>query len=204
VRVAVVSDDRLFADALVHMLASGDATVVIDDAREADVALLDSRIERAFACCSELANEHEPSVIFVGAPEDDDWAYAALESGARGVLPKSASGEDLMMAVRGVHAGLIWARRRVLAARIDHLTGVTIQRRSAELLLERELSAREREVFRFAAAGLGNKEVAARLRISEATVKVHLTHIFQKLGVRGRAELAAAYHRVMLPAASTT
>ena len=57
-----------------------------------------------------------------------------------------------------------------------------------------------REVFRYAAAGLGNKEVAGRLAISEATVKVHLTHIFQKLGVRGRAELAAAFHGVISPA----
>ena len=53
------------------------------------------------------------------------------------------------------------------------------------------------ESLRYAAAGLGNKEVASRLSISEATVKVHLTHIFQKLGLRGRGELAAAYHGLL-------
>ena len=63
--------------------------------------------------------------------------------------------------------------------------------------MERGLSEREREVMRLAAEGMGNREMADRLAISQATVKVHLGHIFQKLGVRGRAELAAAYHGVI-------
>lgn len=49
-------------------------------------------------------------------------------------------------------------------------------------------------MFHHAAMGAGNKQVAKQLAISESTVKVHLTHIFQKLGVSGRAQLAAAYH----------
>lgn len=198
--VAVVSDDRLFADGLMHIIAADDSAVVVESAIDADVALVDGRTDRAFAYCAELVGEYGPSVVFVAAPDDDDWASAALDSGARGILVKSSSADDLMTAIRAVYAGLIWARRRVLAARIDYLTGATVQRRSAELVLERRLSAREREVFRYAAAGLGNKELAGRLAISEATVKVHLTHIFQKLGLRGRAELAAAFHGVISPA----
>jgi DNA-binding CsgD family transcriptional regulator len=54
-----------------------------------------------------------------------------------------------------------------------------------------------REVFQHAATGKGNKELAVALAVSEATVKVHLTRIFQKLGLRGRAELAAAYHGLL-------
>jgi len=57
-----------------------------------------------------------------------------------------------------------------------------------------QLSRREREIFRHAASGLANKELATQFAIEEATVKAHLTRIFQKLGVRGRAELAAVYH----------
>ena len=198
--MAVVSDDRLFTDGLNHIISADDTAVVVDSAIDADIALVDSRTDRAFAYCVELVGEYSPSVIFVAAPDDDDWASAALDAGARGILVKSSSAGDMMMAVHAVNAGLIWARRRVLAARIDYLTGATVQRRSTELILERRLSARECEVFRYAAAGLGNKEVAGRLAISEATVKVHLTHIFQKLGVRGRAELAAAFHGVISPA----
>ena len=195
VHVAIVSDDRLFVDGLTRIIAADDSMVVVESALDADVALVDSRADGAFAQCAQ-----SPSVIFIAAPDDDDWASAALDAGARGVLMKTSTADDLMMAVRAVYAGLIWARRRVLAARIDYLTGTTVQRRSAELILERRLSAREREVFRYAAAGLGNKELAGRLAISEATVKVHLTHIFQKLGVRGRGELAAAFHGVISPA----
>ncbi len=62
---------------------------------------------------------------------------------------------------------------------------------------DERLSGREREVYRHTAAGLSNKELADRLSISEATVKVHLTHIFRKLGVRSRGELAAAYFGII-------
>ena len=63
-----------------------------------------------------------------------------------------------------------------------------------------------REIFLLAATGLANKELASRFAIGEATVKAHLTRIFQKLGVRGRAELAAVYHGVvpMRPPRPTT
>ena len=79
---------------------------------------------------------------------------------------------------------------------IRHLVTTTVSRRVGAATLDRQLSRREREIFRQAASGLANKEVASRLAIGEATVKAHLTHIFQKLGVRGRAELAALYHGV--------
>jgi DNA-binding CsgD family transcriptional regulator len=61
-------------------------------------------------------------------------------------------------------------------------------------VVDARLSRREREVLRHAATGISNKELAARLDISEATVKVHLTRIFQKLGISSRAALAATYH----------
>ena len=61
------------------------------------------------------------------------------------------------------------------------------------------LSKRESEIFRHAAAGLSNKELADRLAISQATVKAHLTRIFQKLGLRRRTGLAAAYHGLIPP-----
>jgi DNA-binding CsgD family transcriptional regulator len=60
------------------------------------------------------------------------------------------------------------------------------------------------EVFRQAAAGLSNKEVAARLTISQATVKAHLSRIFQKLGLRRRSELVATYHGLVPPAPNRT
>ena len=86
--------------------------------------------------------------------------------------------------------------RTTLADCIRHLVTTSLSRNADAVSLDRTLSRREREIFHHAATGLGNRELAARLAIGEATVKAHLTKIFQKLGVRGRAELAAVYHGV--------
>jgi DNA-binding NarL/FixJ family response regulator len=110
------------------------------------------------------------------------------------LLGKSARPEQLLQALRVVHDGGMWAPRQVMAECIERLTRTSAADRSAEPNLARQLSFREREVFRLAATGLSNKEVADRLDISGATVKAHLTQIFQKLGVSGRAQLAAVYH----------
>jgi len=210
-RVAVLTDDRLFCAGLLRILeteaaftvvghASGDALRPAPGASGPDVLLLDSRMEGALGVGAALKRDGGPMVIFVAAPEEDSWAPEALGAGARGILPKSAGAEDLVKAIHVVHQGLIWARRRVIVAWLDRLTGAPASRRGGGgPVLEERLSSREREVFRHAAAGLGNRELAHRLAISQATVKVHLTRIFQKLGLRGRGELAAAYHGVIAP-----
>ena len=192
VRVRVVSDDRLFADGLIRILST-DPQFAIDEAR-ATVLLLDSRMSDALSLCTSLRREEAVFVLLVAAPTDDAWASCALEAGARGLLHKSAQADDMFRAIRVVSDGLIWAPRRVMSARLDLLSSIRVVRTPS--LLEERLSIREREVFHHAALGLGNKEVADRLAISEATVKVHLTHIFQKLGLHGRGQLAAAYHGI--------
>lgn len=195
--VAVVSDDRLFAEGLLRLVDAVPAFEVVDyravDERRPHVLLVDSRVDRALELCGTVAREDRIFALLVATSDDDAFACDALASGARGVLPKSASGEDLINAIRVVAAGEFWARRRVLATVIERLSGVTPPP-PPQIALEKQLSDREREVFRHAATGLGNKELAGRLAISESTVKVHLTHIFQKLGVSGRAELVAAFH----------
>ena len=131
--------------------------------------------------------------------DDEAWAVEALVAGARGVLSRDARSEELIKAIRLVHEGQIWARRQTIEAWAERIiVGAPGAVRIAAL--EQGLSSREKEVLRHAATGLSNKELAERLAISEATVKVHLTHIFQKLGVRGRAELAAVYHGLLMSA----
>ena len=210
--VAVLTDDRLFAEGLLRMLSSDRSflAIGIDDSTgfpralrtpRADILLLDSRMKGALALCSAFGRDGGPAVILVAAIDDDVWATKALEAGARGILPRESRRKDMVLAIRAVCRGEIWAKRRVLAARIDQLTGV---KGTAEMLLTERLSLRETEVFRHAATGLCNKELADRLAISQATVKVHLTHIFQKLGVQSRAELAAAYHGIIVTAGTST
>jgi DNA-binding NarL/FixJ family response regulator len=100
---------------------------------------------------------------------------------------------DVVRAIAAVNEGRVWAPRHVVVdAWLRQRRGSVPDLRAA--LVEKRLSARECEVVRYVAAGLSNKELADRLAISTATVKAHLTHIFQKLGVQGRGELTAVYH----------
>lgn len=208
VRIALLSDDRLYCDGILRLLdAEPSFTVVaLDDQRRRsphwasgfNVVLIDSAFERAFALCGEI--DPGAGAILIAAPADPEWCRGALCAGASGVLPRHAGAAELVQAVRVVHEGSIWAPRRVMATCIRHLVAHAGSGHESDARLEQNLSRREREIFRHAATGLANKELASRFDIGEATVKAHLTHIFHKLGVRGRAELAAVYHRVVAPA----
>jgi DNA-binding NarL/FixJ family response regulator len=205
VRIILLSDDRLFCDGIARILHTDDVLdVAVYDtlanleaagpAARADVLLLDSRIEGAITIAG--GGRFASASLLIAAPNDSGWCREALCAGISGVLPKNAGEDTLLQAVRAIADGSIWAPRRVMAECIRHLVTTTVSRRDGAAMLDRKLSRRERDVFRHAASGLGNKELAARLAIGEATVKAHLTRIFQKLGVRGRAELAAVYHGV--------
>ncbi len=121
----------------------------------------------------------------------------ALQSGASGVLAKDSAAELLFKSIDAVMAGQCWigderASRGVAASvrRLDHA------RRHA---LGFGLTRRELDIIRAVLDGDTNREIAARLSISENTVKRHLMHIFNKMGVSSRVELAlfAAHHRLL-------
>jgi DNA-binding NarL/FixJ family response regulator len=163
-----------------------------------DVLLIDSRLGNALAICADLGHHAALSVIFIDVPRDGGFAAEALTAGARGLVFEDEAPVEVLRAIRMVHLGGVWAPRNAVVAALRTSTHGERERRAAaaRTLLER-LSPREVEVMRYAAAGLATKELAERLSISRSTVKVHLTHIFQKLGVQGRVELAAAYHRAL-------
>jgi two-component system, NarL family, nitrate/nitrite response regulator NarL len=214
VRIAVLSDDRLFADGLVRIVQADDGIAVASASEGRNglltalshnphILIIDSRLTNATDLCARASGALRrktsgPSVVFVAAPEDDNWAIDALIAGARGILGKRAAPGDLHKALRVVVEGQIWSSRRILAASLERLIApASPAPRAVAADLHSLLSDREREVFPLAATGMGNKELAGALSISEATVKVHLTRIFQKLGLRGRGELAAAYHGLL-------
>ena len=203
--LAILSDDRIFVDGLASFLSeqpdlavttysNARELTIAQVGREHDIVLVDARDETVWGHGRAIPDG--AVVIFIGATEDDAWATMALTAGARGILTRSAGRDDLVNAIRTVHAGGIWARRRWLNACVLHVVGASKHLLAAQDAVDRRLSRREREVLQHAATGVGNKELADRLSISEATVKVHLTRIFQKLGVPGRAALAAAYHQM--------
>jgi len=162
-----------------------------------DVLVIDSRVSGALATCSELS-QGSLSVIFVDVPREGPFASEALTAGARGLVFVDEPPLNLVRAIHMVHLGGVWAPRITVLAALRTASHVERDRRQAvaHSILDR-LSPREVEVMRYAATGLGNREVAERLSISRSTVKAHLTHIFQKLGIQGRVELAAAYHSLL-------
>src|SRR5262249_7951457 len=162
--------DRLLREGVISILAENSPVTVVGQhdrctfgaelrASRPAILLLDSRIDGALALCAALKAEGSPAVIFIAAPEDDSFAVHALDAGARGILVKAVSSADLMKAIRVVSQGEIWARRQVIAARMEHLAART-SRPAGESLAQDLLSGREREVLLHAATGLSNKELA--------------------------------------------
>jgi len=203
-RIAVVGPDRAAGERVVRRLHKDlecIASVVPSGHRFAvrsarpQLFVIDYRTSGALALCSKVAGEGA-LVVVINLPKDQPSAVNALAAGARGVVCRGAGVDQIVGAVRTVRDGKLWAPRDAVAATWAKIKEEVSAGRAARAALVERLSRREQEVLRQTAAGLANKEVAARLAISEATVKVHLTHIFQKLGVRGRGELVAAYYGV--------
>jgi len=118
-------------------------------------------------------------IIVFTARESEEHIYQAVQSGARGYLLKSALLEEILECIRTVVRGQSW-----------------IPRQMGELLAKRmaapELTKRERDVLAAMAQGKSNREIGNMLQLSEGTVKVHVTHILEKLKVNGRTEALAA------------
>lgn len=125
-------------------------------------------------------------VLALSDSADDSRVLAALQAGARGCLPKTAAGPELLETARRVAAGETILGAAITAALLDQLRDDT----PAEAL-----TPRETEVLTHVAAGLTNKAIALRLGISEHTVKFHLGAAMSKLGAASRAEAVAVAMR---------
>jgi DNA-binding NarL/FixJ family response regulator len=112
-------------------------------------------------------------------------AIQAFDSTLRGVLPASASEREIQIAVEAAAEGLLVLHPEVLA---HAATSSSFSFHNSGSSFELHISPRENEILNLLAAGLGNKEIARQLKISEHTVKFHVTSIFNKLNVSSRAE----------------
>ncbi len=122
-------------------------------------------------------------VLLLAVEEREEFLYEALRAGADGYLLKDVAPEELAQSIRAVARGKVSVQQQ-LASRL--LSRVGKQGRSGYPY--ETLTAREREVMQLLARGLRNKEIAARLTVSERTVNFHLANIYQKLNVSGRTE----------------
>ena len=127
-----------------------------------------------------------PAIVLLTAKDSASWTEQAIRSGgARAVLSQDSSAEEIIAAVYAAALGFAVVR----AERVEAATQANaIPPQRANEPPPQALSPREREVLGMLAEGLGNKEVAWRLKISEHTVKFHINSIFQKLNASSRTE----------------
>jgi DNA-binding NarL/FixJ family response regulator len=162
------------------------------------VILMDLRMPGldGVAAITELARRGIPARVLVLTTYDtDNDVLAAIEAGATGYLLKDAPRAELVRAVRAAASGEAVLAPSVAARLMSRLRAPSAPRGPGD----EPLSARELEILELVAAGHTNREAAARLFISEATVKTHLLHIYAKLGVSDRAAaVAEGYNRGLL------
>lgn len=128
-----------------------------------------------------------PAFILLGDDSDASQAMRALRSGVRGLLPRDAGAQEIIAAVIAAAAGLVtFTRERANAWRDALADRVGTANGGADAVPA--LTARELEILRMIADGLGNKQIAARLAISEHTVKFHIGSVFAKMHASSRAE----------------
>lgn len=211
IRVLLVDDQELVRTGFRMILEhEADLTVVGEagDGVEAlelaekltpDVVLMDIRMPRLDGIEATRWLQEFPSpprVVVLTTFDLDDLVYAALEAGASGFLLKDAPAAQLSAAIRTIAQGEALLAPAITKRLITSFLTAHPPRADAARSGERlsKLTPREREVLVMIAAGLSNDEIAAAFVVSQATVKTHISRLFQKLAVRDRAQaVIAAY-----------
>ncbi len=177
--------------AVVGEASDGETAVAMVTAVRPDVVLMDVQMPGmdGLEATRRIAEQGGPSVLILTTFDRDDYLFAALRAGARGYLLKEASTEDIGQALRAVARG-----EAVFGARIaDRVLAFFSAARTASTTAVPfpSLTDREREVLDLVARGLTNAAIAQRLFLSDKTVRNHVSNVFAKLHVAGRAEAVA-------------
>jgi len=194
IRALVADDHPIVRGGIVALLAGDPDIEVVGEAQDGlaavrlaaelkpDIVLMDLQmpgLDGASATEQILRADPRIHVLVLTTYESDDQILDAIGAGASGYLLKAAPREEILAGVHSVAAG-----DTVLSPSIAKTLVGQVRRRSAEP--EARLTAREREVLALVAAGNSNPQIGAALFIGEATVKTHLLHVFEKLGVSDR------------------
>lgn len=202
-RVVIADDQELVRSGTAMIVGSQEDLNVVGEAgtgREAlsvvrttpaDVVLMDVRMpdmDGIEATEAITALPDPPKVVVLTTFDLDEAAYSALRAGASGFLLKSTRAEELVAAIRTVHRGDAVIAPTTTRRMLDHIVPALPGPVRVPPELDR-LTDREREVLLEVAAGAANSEIAARLFLSEATVKTHMGRLLSKLGLRDRVQL---------------
>jgi len=195
IRVVVADDHPIVRSGIVALLQDADdievvgqasdgrAAVTVALAERPDVVLMDLRmpvLDGDTATAEILAADPGVRVLILTTYESDDQILAAIEAGATGYLLKAAPESEILAGVRATARGETALAPSAAAALVRRATG------SLPAAAGPSLTPRELDVLRLVAQGNSNPAIGRALFLSEATVKTHLGHVFEKLGVNDR------------------
>ena len=211
ISVLLVDDEALVRTGLRMILETADDLEVVGEAGDGraavdavsrhrpDVVLMDIRMPHldGLAATARIRSAaHPPAVIVLTTFDSDDEVFQALEAGAVGFLLKDTPPADLLRAIRVAAAGDAMLSPGVTRQVIHRVTAEDQTRRRRDALRRLEvLTSRERQILIEIGLGRANAEIAKLLHLSEATVKSHITHLFDKLAATNRVQLAIAAFR---------
>jgi len=205
IRVLLVDDQALFREGLRILISlhedievvgeagDGQEALAVAAALRPDVILMDLRMPRLDGvAATRRLREALPAgrIIVVTTFDDDELVFEGLRAGAVGYLLKDVSSDKLVEAIRAAARGESFLQPSIAAKVLAEFNRLGPAPPPQPEALTEPLSERELEILRRVAAGESNKEVAARLYITEGTVKNHVTNILGKLGVRDRTQAA--------------
>jgi two-component system, NarL family, nitrate/nitrite response regulator NarL len=203
VRIVIADDHPIFRDGLKRLLEAERNFKVVGEACDGveavtlvgqlrpEILLLDLAMPRrpGLEALRELSsNTTSARVVLLTAAAEKEQIVEALQLGARGVVLKDSATQILLKAIQAVMNGEYWVGREPVSNLVQYLRGLidTATPRQKRY----GLTPRELEIISAVVAGYANKEIAEHFKISEDTVKHHLSNIFDKLGVSTRLELA--------------
>jgi DNA-binding NarL/FixJ family response regulator len=204
IRVLIADDHTLFRQGLISLLsaepdievvgeaANGERAVELTHRLRPDVVLMDIHMRGGLSGVEAtrhiVAGHPDTRVVILTVSDQDEDLFEAVRAGAQGYLLKDVDADDLVDAIYRAHAGEAMLSPAV-AARL--MAGFREADRRVMPDIKSVLTERELEVLRHMAVGATNREIAEALVISEHTVKSHVRHILEKLGVENRAQAAA-------------
>ncbi|MBN2176564.1 MAG: response regulator transcription factor [Demequinaceae bacterium] len=200
IRVALVDDQQLVRSGFRMLLESQDDLEVVVEAgtgeeaiaalrsTPADVVLMDIRMPGmdGLAATEALASSTEARIIILTTFDLDEYVVSAIKAGASGFLLKDAPPEELLSAIRRIHAGDAVLAPSATRRLLDRLA-VSLPEPTDGVGLE-DLTDREREVLVLMARGRTNQEICSELFLAEPTVKTHIGRVLAKLGARDRVQ----------------
>jgi DNA-binding NarL/FixJ family response regulator len=186
-RAQIAADSRI---SLERFVASRSGLLLADLENPAEAAALVRFLENAAAGTGSIALADGP---------DPAWVRQALRASLNAIIARDAVHEDIHLALQAAEAGLVLLHPTSASGLIQHSSLRDTRDNATEELAE-ELTVRESEVLRLVSMGLGNKEVAGRLAISEHTVKFHISSILGKLHAGSRTEaVSLGIRRGLIP-----